>query len=671
MICCFRYAKRLFGLISLLFFSFFPLFAQPSTAMNLSDSLFESFSEQGFIPQKQMLVDGPSQTDYPYSIYIELENQILQTETQQLVFAIPQEIANTMKDQLIALIQNLKQTDLPVKVTFLLQADEFSRLPTIYTDSIPYGTQRFLSTISNPDDTVAILLSPLSNNKDSLPTVIFGSEGKLAPQWFVEQIPLNIAQSSLLTYRLDLAPKDTRLSAFLKEGIPAVSIQFDSSDNTQIQTVCIALNELAQNFSVEQKETRVSENYLFIPLPNSERLWIAERLIIVIYLIAGAIVLLIACGFSFGKKTKLSKQNEFLKTWYIIPITLLLSVLSLFLGQIIAVKLSEFFGNSPILILLIKTIFSFLFVSLLFIILLKFKIPLSYVIYGYLLTLISIMNIFIFSSIDLILIFAFIIEYIIIYVTRLTRRTIPLLIATLLMLIPFIPYAKNIYDNAETSKLMNLVATGFIGNLLYSMLLMPFQIMWLRILVRINVIGQHKKMSGTKIYMTYALFLIALLAILIGSVATIFLITDNQKENEKYSSENIYFSELEVINETDSLQKDELITINTTKQEYLDLVFITLDLKSELPILKYEVLVSSDNNTPVYDSYMSFEIVQQIDGSVQTLFAPPYESAQNTSFSFTADGNTNHRIEVTAYLQQSSNKALQIVGNSVVKSEKN
>ena len=148
-------------------------------------------------------------------------------------------------------------------------------------------------------------------------------------------------------------------------------------------------------------------------------------------------------------------------------------------------KLPYFIEKNPIVIMSVKTLLSFIFVSIMMIIFTHFRMPLSQVIYGYLLTLVSVMNIFIFSSIDLILLAVFIFEFIIIYFARFAHKTTSLFVVILIMLIPFVPFAINIWEYASTQTLFNLVNTDFIGNLLYACILVPFQIMWLRIFIRI------------------------------------------------------------------------------------------------------------------------------------------------------------------------------------------
>lgn len=654
--------RKLFTVLFVAFFLPTLIQAQSSKGIVLSNNLFTSFESANMSPQKQEIING-GEGQFPYSILVSANSSSTSPSNEYtLTIAIPQEMAFRIIDSLIPLIQQLKDSVLPVNVLFLLQADEFSRLPKEYTDNIPYGTKAFLDKTS--ENMAAVILMPHGKTQKDEVSLVFGAEGRITPQWLLKQSPINLSYSSLLTYRLNLNPTDNRLSAFFEQGIPCFGIQFDSSSSQQVKTVCEGIKNLALNFSTENKETENNSNFIFLSFLNSKTIWISERTLLIIYLLIATFVLFVASGFSLFKKNSLSKQRDFLKIWYLIPITILVSSVSLYLGQLIALGISNHIQLSPFFILSIKTFFSFLVVSLLFAVLVHFDIPMSQVVYGYLLSLISIMNIFVFTMIDIILLSMFLLEYLIIYITRISRRTIPLFISTLLMLLPFIPYIVNIWQNAAPEKITPLIVGNFGKNILYACIIVPFQIMWLRILIRLNVLGKSKNFSSFKIYGLATVFLLGMII----SIISLLALTSSFVAPKKTDSEIDDFSNKTILT---VVEQDNLpVNFYTKHHNYLDLKDVQVFVDSELPVLKYQIEIASKDGFPLYTSTFPYEIISQEEVS-KAFFSMPYEPANKTSFLYTAKTDKEQILTATIFVQLDETTAAKVIKQATVNSNKN
>ncbi len=653
--------NRYILLILLFFFPILLCNAQASNAMELSDNLYNLISQQGIEVKKNYLT-GVNPSQFPYSISITINTNDIENNEKNLIISVPQEMAIEMTEELIGYIHKLNSTTLPVTVTLLLVADDFSRLPNKYTGQYPYGTISFLSNRIEAENTAAILISPNTSENNSKIDVIFGTEGRLTPQWLLQQIPLPFSQNSLLTYRLNLSEPNKRLKAFFDKGIAALVLQLDSKQKEQTQNLFFALEQVSMNFNIPENSYANNTNYIFFSMPNSKKIWISERLFIFIYLIIAAAVLLFATGFSVLKRHSLEKQKVLARTWFIIPVTILFTTLSLQVGQIIAINLPNIIKDSPIAILSIKTFISFLIVSTILIILTHFRLPLSQVIYGYLLTLVSVMNIFIFASIDLILLAVFIFEYILIYFARLTRKTIPLFISTFVMLIPFIPYAINIWEYASSQNLFNLVNTSFFGNLLYACILVPFQIMWLRIFIRMNIFGKNKNLTKTKIYGTSGILLFTFLCVIVGGFIVISSLYSKSKITTEISKINFY-TPIQVIEEDKNHPLP--VSIEVNKSNFLETGFVRLTVESKLPVLKYDVTVTSERYNPVYDSYAPFSLSQN-KNIRQSFFSLPYNPAMTSSLSYTSLANDEQEILVKIFVQNTEKEATMVIRKAYV-----
>ena len=148
-----------------------------------------------------------------------------------------------------------------------------------------------------------------------------------------------------------------------------------------------------------------------------------------------------------------------------IPFTLAITFLSLYLGQFTVGLLSKIINMNPVIQYGIKLIFSMIFISIFFVVQGILKISITAFLYGYLITIVSIFNIFLFSTRDLTLFIIFVTEYIIIYLSRRAKRISSVIFYFLLMLLPFLPYAVIIIKNARDSEIMNTVFTGITGGI--------------------------------------------------------------------------------------------------------------------------------------------------------------------------------------------------------------
>lgn len=643
-----------FVLISLFLFSssnfFFP---QTSPQLDISNQLYDFFLQEGFQPEKQLL---GSDENFPYSVLLNFNQQNLYDirNLPRFIIGISQDVAVNYLEELLSLAKQMQNNSSGNSYTLALLANEN---PPFADNNQwhPSGSQILLNSINDTDSCALVMLEVTSSKFDDV-TVVFGAGGILTPLWFIQQVPLPIYHNFLITYRLNLAEDDPILLPFFQSGIATVGISFDENQQAQKQEVFSALETMIENFSAADRESANSQNYIVFHF--LENIWIGEEIPILVYLIITILVLAIISGFSFLGKKGAINRDAFFKIWYIIPITIFLSTLFLWLGQLVAGKLVDIIPENTTLILGIKTLFSFVTVSLPFIFHLRLRAPITQFAYGYLLTIVIAMNIFIFASIDLVLLFIFVLEYIIIYLSRLVRQLIPLIIASIFMILPFIPYALNILEYASQEKLLNLVYSGILGNVLYACILIPFQIMWLRILVRIDIFSFHRRISSFKMFLAILIVMGLMIITILGTIFIGSFILYRTIPGNSFNQRIISPYQYQI--EETTIPQD--INVSVTRIGYLELQRMAVTISSPLPIIRYEVRVSSENIIPVYDSPMDFVTIQEEKQSTSHFLIPDFP-AQSTSFEYTANENISQSVDIILYLEIAPQKAIVIQRN--------
>lgn len=675
----------------------FSLTKESVHAREISNTLYENLLHRLMQPQKQFLT-GTENPALPFSIIVDFDSagnipaavgepvadaNNADTDTvitadipgmgteqsqdtagwntpPQIVLSIPQEMAVVMDTGFYTLLEIFRDSDIPVSVRILLTAGDFPLLETPGRDLIPTGTGIFLSETEPTANTAVLVFSPPDSGSPDRPVLIPGSGGYMSPLWLIRQIQLDMPRNSLLSYRLNLAPEDSRLRAFLEEGFAAAAVRFNPSDLAQVQTVQETVLQTIYNFVPNNNPNLDTGNYLLIETPR--KIWIPEYILVVVYIITAALVTAASCGFSITGKKSGTRKQDLAHVWYLIPITILLSALSLYGGQHIALALSGSTGNSPFSVLIIKTFCSFFFVSLLFIAQVQFRVPVSQVVYGYLLSLVAVLNIFIFTSFDIVLLVVFLAEYFIIVLARITRRLVPLIVSACLMFIPFIPFAVAIWNNLAPEKIMTLTQPGPAGNILYACILVPFQIMWLRILVRMNIYGKTRKIPRRKALITTGIIIIGLLIFIAGSfsAASWYL--------EQRSLQQTAFFDTSPVPYQDIIQNQSFpasYEVQIQRTPYLKLQTIRLSMSVPDVVLRYDVSVSAPAAFPVYDAEIPYDTVETDNGTT-AFFLIPDAPASDLSFAYTAPAEYEQYITVKIYTQDSGGTVQEYTRNIIL-----
>ena len=633
--------RKFLALTLLIFSACFNIFSQENLIGNaLSESVSARLKKKGFSPQVQEL----SQTgmdDFAYNIIISFpEKEIIDDATNsrrnEVIFCFKQEDFNKNENVILDFLNYLQNLSRSWKASVLFSAFDERILEK---ENPVKGTKVFAESIADPDDCCAIMVDFDSNQQ---PAIYTGSISHITPLWLTRRIMdagfdmrLNFDFKDQLSaiYRLGIVKGKERLAYFFENNVPAIEISLSGPEQFSL------LRHFAGSYTVDGTE-EWDMHYIYISRGNIfKAFFLNERIIIITCLSLGILTILLLCIFSFVGKHGNRQKYEFIKFCYMIPFTLAITFLSLYLGQFTVGLLSKIINMNPVIQYGIKLIFSMIFISIFFVVQGILKISITAFLYGYLITIVSIFNIFLFSTRDLTLFIIFVTEYIIIYLSRRAKRISSVIFYFLLMLLPFLPYAVIIIKNARDSEIMNTVFTGITGNILLAFAIFPFQITWMRIMVFANVYAGIKGYTLRKTIIRgiiSTLFILAFIFMMIFCISR-FLYKAEERENQK-----IHYNIIE--------EDQKTLSASFNKNVFSGMSTNHIKIESSKAAILYEVeLTGSGNSYPLYDSIYDYDIITNDDGSTTYQFIIPNYPPEKIRIDYAAALKTEALITVRAY----------------------
>ena len=640
--------RKIIVLAFLLFSAHFSIFSQKNLNIKelfgnkLSQAVESNLSENGFSPIQQAL-SPTGQDNFAYNLLLNFDGN----SSDEVIFCFMQEDFSGNEKAILDFLSYLKTQSLSCTVTVLFSALDNSEFDI--SNSIK-GTEVFASSIDDTDSCTSIIINL---NPEENTAIYTGSKKNTSPLWLTRKITENFFDSKInftfenrlsAIYRLGIVQGQKRLSYFFENNIPAIELNFKHSEDL------LCLKKFAEKYESSGSE-EWDKHYIFINRGTLFKpLFINERTIIISCLSVGILTILLLCIFSFLGEYGERHKYEFIKSSYMIPFTIGISFISLLLGQHVVGFLSSIFQLNPIFQYGIKIVFSMFFISVLFTVQGILKLSLTAFMYGYILLVVAIFNIFLFSTRDLTLFVIFAAEYILIYLSR-SAKTLPSLsIFFILMMMPFVPYGFIIIKSAEEAELTKTVFTTASGNIILSLAIFPFQITWLRMLVFLNV---HAGIKGYTLKRMIYNAIFSTIAILAFIFAIIFAI-----------SHFIYKPELRAAQRIETkIERDERFTLSAklSKDDFLGMTTHHIRILSDEEALRYSiVLKGSENAHPIYDSIYNYTIVTDSNGNDSYSFVIPDYPPKKITIDYAAPSKTSATIEVTAFYKTDKKNTLRI-----------
>lgn len=424
------------------------------------------------------------------------------------------------------LVESLAKTQKHCRVIVLFTYGDEARL--ISPTSIS-GTDAFLDALIDKDNKFALCVTLKSSGENSITS---GGSHTVAPSHLLRLVtdafynsltPYSIKGGSISTmHRLDLLQTSPRANKFLAANIPTCAVEFNTL-TTAPASIAKVLTNAAVAFGKGGAASIASSDKRSLGIKLGQKtFWISERLSITLFLIFTGLSILLLIEFTLslrsGRGTDFHKQmiRDITHLIYLIPLTIAVMVLALFLGQSFSTVLYKAFSLNIFARLSVKTFMAFFLVSLYFVVILQVQGALISSAYSYFILVVALFNIYLFTSIDISLFYLFLVQYIIVFFSRFAQKTLKICLFFVVMCLPLVPYAIQFVKYLKSSTWDIFINSSFSLNLLTSLFMLPFALVWLRILVRLNSKWASRKLKALTILRQNTLSVAGFVLILIG-----------------------------------------------------------------------------------------------------------------------------------------------------------
>lgn len=370
-------------------------------------------------------------------------------------------------------------------------------VPDFLNDSVPKDHRVQIEKLADFDEAVVLIVQ---SGSDSSIQLCVGAGGTTAPGWLVEKlvslfseeaIPLSFEETSLPVYRLGWIDGDPDLKPYLEAGIPAIALR----TNLDIGRI---IGRLAQDLS----NGIPAENDRFYQIVKTDGSWrILEETTLVFGIVgisALFLFILFMFGFVFGKHRDRHRRDT-ARFWWMPVVYLVLDIACLLLAQRLVLFLFEYrFAEAeairylPVQALLAKIVFTLFFVSLFESFNQLIRFPPDSFIYGYMASVVCLINVFIFSSVDFSLAPIFLAVYAISFIFYHLHHPVTQVLAIPASVIPYVHTVRIVFNEGEHT-LASLTDSSLPVTILLAFLLLPVQLLFLRLLHSIGIFGKRKK----------------------------------------------------------------------------------------------------------------------------------------------------------------------------------
>ncbi|MBQ4496349.1 MAG: hypothetical protein II973_02470 [Spirochaetaceae bacterium] len=606
-----------------------------------SDSIYSFFEAKGLTPQ--VLPNKSKNTVFPYNIILDFSKKnspisagSIDPEGSTLIIAAAQEDIPLFLDELSSYIEYLKNNPPPINVKIVLTAGDTSaiRMPgTMQTQSLE-GTGMFLSSLDSSKQYTALILNIKSmmfvRNRDILITP--GIPFKAAPSWLLEAIIKSCKEKNIHLkvdglfipfYRAGLIQANPKLEAYFNENIPALLI--DSSSTEIFDALPAFANALAESASKEW-----DYHYSMITI-GDETIFIPEIALLIILLATAAISIFYICVLSlFTKKSLAVYMNELKKSWFVLPMMIVITWLLFYAAQLLAIKIypNWFFHLFGACIL--KATLAFLLFSMLALFHRFVPFSTNDNTYAWLLIIICFANLFIFSSFDLSLLLIFSAELLLALIFLKIRHIFPMVVIGLIMILPFALMAVAIFTMPRQNILFRFFNASFAENALIACLIIPVEFTWVRIAVRLGLFGKHMRRKHFPYIISIGLFLTA-------AVSAVIIFQNNAQQR--------------ITLPRPSEQKSpelNALSFEVSRSKIMNRNRIDFEISSSEMLLKLDIKVSAENGIAIYDANFPF---QALNGNHEASFILGDYPPNPFTIQFTCESGVPITIETTAYLK--------------------
>lgn len=517
----------------------------------------------------------------------------------------------------------------------------------------------------------------LSDSPDGVTTVYPGSRGRTSPAWLLSaageildesNVAWNVDETRMTLYRLGWTRDNPRLAAWLDGGIPAIQIASRSLTPELIGSIA---SRASASFRPE-----TDSHYLVIPF-RSRHLILSETAMVALMIVASAVIMFFLFVFSFllGKKSD-QRLRDFFRVCWLPFIYFAVNLVSLALAQgavssIVSLRLgsASAWALIPVTSFAAKVGVSWFIGALVLSLNQLIKFPEDGFIYGYIASIVCLVNVFAFAALDFSLSVLFLSAYLLSIAIARLKHPLAQALGIALLAVPFLPYcaALAVGPAGEVSSYLAPLYRGEdFWNARLALVAMPPQFLAARLAHTLGVFGKR-----TKWYLPVNAF-VALAAALLAVGALAFMPpfsnerplvasvveTITGTESSLSVSTPIAFPDLSLEKlpanaERPSLERDSgrIAPVTAKARPYLDRQLVTITVAPALPYDRADIEIAGDGFISVLDSSEAFELRNA--GSVSFFSHEIPEGAVNpepwtVSFSAPSDENLTATVRVVS-----------------------
>lgn len=566
------------------------------SGVDVCDEVQKRLITEGFTTNNTNLI-SPAAGNFTYNISIDFsandDSNILDEYRKNMVLVFNQKDFLSNADEIISILNGLADSTRNYTVTVLFSSEGSE---TLEKGNSITGTDVFTEYLSDSDNTFAVIIR---FSDIETPLLLVGNSNEVSPLWLAEALSSSFIKNNasfiipagifLPFYRFNLLKDDYIADTFFKEEIPTATLVFPQK--ASFKNILLSFTG-----NYDYKKTSEWDRHYFMLHLSKYTLTLDENFILRCCIVAAFLTLFILCWFSFlaGKNIHEYKQ-DILSLWYLIPVSIVITFLALWLGHYTAFFVVKIFHVSPIIQLYARIQVSFFAISILyFFIIMQNQKRDSYV-YKFYMILSALLNIFIFSAIDISFFFLFAIEYILLLISRPAKRAGSLIITGLILFIPFIPFGISVWSYIDIKKLQSLITGDFYKNLLLALALQPFQLIWLAILSRLIYRRTQTKTHHGIHTITTVIVLSFIFFLCFSGISVLF---------SKYR----IFPSLEDLSEDAVLLPAESnhINVSIASNNAFGNIYRTVTIAADRPVERYEITVSGKTKQPVYEAVVPY-----------------------------------------------------------------
>ncbi|MGN0740905.1 MAG: hypothetical protein ACI4LX_12115 [Treponema sp.] len=629
----------------------------------LSDAIYSSVSAKKYRAQKIQL-SRTTEEKFPYNILITIQKTETDVnsafkEFDTVLLSFTQEDIVKRMDFLFNLIEYNLNTDFNFNVRILLTACDKQELSG--NESMT-GSNAYCKLIEGTEGLCALCINLDSEKTNSITP---GSAKKVCPLWLVKttaecfeqnEIPVSIKGNIFMSlYSSGIFQSSQRLSSYLSRNFPAAELNLTGSRLSDDELNSLFKTFLEQFACLAKFQSDV--HYIPVKISNSYY-WIGEHITIIFLLILTTVSLAVFCdlGFIFRKRHSFKTLNtkRTVRSFYIIPVTIIVLTLCLLFGQFVASLFYRTVFRNPLIILGIKFIISLVLISFAYLFELKLHKRKFAFVYEYMLMISSLLNIFIFSAIDVSLFYLFTLIYLIIFISRFFKNTAAIYFFLMLSFIPYFLLITQVIVYSSPQQIYPLLFGDAVSNLILSCASTPFCLMLLRIYILIakdsakkiqkpqdNAISELDKINRKlkkRFQKSYAF--IQILTVLFFGLIIILA----SGELRKQFSQNVEFRRQNGIIEES--YKANLLKASYSDSNYYGGTIRKIFIDAEKKPLRIEVFVSGQTDNPVFYTAYTYS---QTENSNQVQFDLPDYPPEKFEISYTPDNSLLSTVDILAY----------------------